>query len=334
MYLSSVFFVWLAQAIYHFTPYYKSFLTHDTKTALLSLSFAYTLIAPVVYIIAPKNKLAVSTSYVAFSCLKRISGEYVTYLRDFTLNPRLALPKISERERVATLFLLVKFFFLPLMLNVLFGNFHAMQSAAQGIDASTSQLSIMYFNSVIFPIVLYLLYTVDVAIGVFGYATESNLLHNRVKSVEPTMLGWIVALISYAPFVGLLGTFAPAHFNDNNAFVNMYAAFAIHILVLAMLSIFVSATVALGPKASNLTNRGIVSRGPYKYVRHPAYITKNLGWWITIIPVFSLAAVASMVAWSFVYFLRAITEERHLIRDPDYQAYCKKVKYRFIPRVI
>jgi protein-S-isoprenylcysteine O-methyltransferase Ste14 len=37
--------------------------------------------------------------------------------------------------------------------------------------------------------------------------------------------------------------------------------------------------------------------------------------------------------WSFIYFLRAVTEERHLSSDPDYLAYCKRVPYRFIPGV-
>jgi protein-S-isoprenylcysteine O-methyltransferase Ste14 len=34
------------------------------------------------------------------------------------------------------------------------------------------------------------------------------------------------------------------------------------------------------------------------------------------------------------YYIRAITEERHLMADPYYQAYCQQVKYRFIPGVI
>ena len=91
--------------------------------------------------------------------------------------------------------------------------------------------------------------------------------------------------------------------------------------------------LSLGTKCSNLTNRGIVTRGPYRFVRHPAYISKNLAWWITLIPIFGFYAFLSMFVWSFVYYLRAITEERHLIKDLDYQEYCRNVKYRFIPGV-
>jgi len=40
-----------------------------------------------------------------------------------------------------------------------------------------------------------------------------------------------------------------------------------------------------------------------------------------------------MLAWSAVYFVRAWTEERHLLADPEYQAYVQKVRYRFIPGI-
>jgi len=32
-----------------------------------------------------------------------------------------------------------------------------------------------------------------------------------------------------------------------------------------------------------------------------------------------------------IYYMRAMTEEKHLEIDPDYLEYKKKVKYKFIP---
>jgi protein-S-isoprenylcysteine O-methyltransferase Ste14 len=52
-----------------------------------------------------------------------------------------------------------------------------------------------------------------------------------------------------------------------------------------------------------------------------------------ILPVMSWQAALSLGVWSVIYFFRSITEERHLIKDPDYQAYCKKVRWRFIPYI-
>ncbi|MCK5472226.1 DUF1295 domain-containing protein, partial [Candidatus Gracilibacteria bacterium] len=81
-------------------------------------------------------------------------------------------------------------------------------------------------------------------------------------------------------------------------------------------------------------NRGIVSRGPYRFVRHPAYLAKNLAWWFEFLPFLNPALFLSLLAWNAIYILRAFTEERHLRADPDYRKYQKKVRWKFIPRVI
>ncbi len=54
--------------------------------------------------------------------------------------------------------------------------------------------------------------------------------------------------------------------------------------LLVALAVFSWASIALGFKASNLTNRGIVTHGPYAFVRHPAYAAKNLAWWLGALP--------------------------------------------------
>ena len=35
---------------------------------------------------------------------------------------------------------------------------------------------------------------------------------------------------------------------------------------------------------SNLTHRGIITNGPYRYSKHPAYLAKNLSWWLVSMP--------------------------------------------------
>jgi protein-S-isoprenylcysteine O-methyltransferase Ste14 len=97
--------------------------------------------------------------------------------------------------------------------------------------------------------------------------------------------------------------------------------------------IFVWASISLGFKASNLTNRGIVKTGPYCFVRHPAYAVKVLVWFIQGI-FFGQFGIFIMAGFAIIYFLRAWTEERHLSMDPDYVEYMKLVKWRFIPGVI
>ena len=54
--------------------------------------------------------------------------------------------------------------------------------------------------------------------------------------------------------------------------------------MLLCIGIYVWASLALGWRASNLTNRGIVTTGPYRWLRHPAYAAKNVSWWIGATP--------------------------------------------------
>jgi protein-S-isoprenylcysteine O-methyltransferase Ste14 len=81
-------------------------------------------------------------------------------------------------------------------------------------------------------------------------------------------------------------------------------------------------------------------------VRHPAYIAKNLAWWIGALPTLYVAfssgdarvagySLLALCGWTTIYALRAITEERHLLLlDNGYAQYMQRVKWRFIPRVI
>ncbi|HLG90555.1 MAG TPA: methyltransferase [Candidatus Saccharimonadales bacterium] len=333
-YLSSVLLAWLSLALFQFGPYYSDFLSRPTKLSLLLLVVSYTVTAPFAYALIPRRDISYSKAYITLRMLRRVSGLLFEYLRRFPVKTEAKLLKISETERVAGLFIVVKLFFLPLMLNFLFINYHSLQSDFQSLQSVSSLMTADVFNSIVYPLLFTLFIFIDTVVFTFGYTVEGRIFRNRVRSVEPTFLGWFVALVSYPPFSGFVGGYLVWYANDFVVFSSQAITAVVHIVLLILIAVYASASVALGPKASNLTNRGIVNYGPYRFVRHPAYICKTLIWWITIIPVLSLAAVFSMAVWTCIYFLRAITEERHLIRDPDYQAYCIKVKYRFIPGLV
>jgi protein-S-isoprenylcysteine O-methyltransferase Ste14 len=80
-------------------------------------------------------------------------------------------------------------------------------------------------------------------------------------------------------------------------------------------------------------NRGIVSTGLYKVVRHPIY----LGYLVTH---FAFAAanptmwnVAMLVAADLALMARAVCEEETLSRDEAYRAYQTRVRWRVVPGV-
>ncbi len=80
--------------------------------------------------------------------------------------------------------------------------------------------------------------------------------------------------------------------------------------------------------------RDVVSRGPYRVVRHPAYAGE------LVMAVACVAAAGDLVwaAWFLpltcaVVVLRIAAEERHLRTSPVYCAYAERVPHRLLPLV-
>ena len=80
-------------------------------------------------------------------------------------------------------------------------------------------------------------------------------------------------------------------------------------------------------------NRGVVSTGIYRFLRHPIY----LGYLIThlgfVIANLSVWNVALLGAGDFALMLRACREERTLAADPAYRSYMQRVRWRVVPGV-
>lgn len=173
-------------------------------------------------------------------------------------------------------------------------------------------------------------FIVDCGWAFFGYITESRFLGNKTKSVEPTGLGWAAAIFCYPPFNSVLGTYAP-FLGKSPHYHSEVIDLVFKALIIGFFTIYASATVAFGAKFSNLTNRGIVTRGLYRFIRHPAYTCKCIAWWLEQLPTITVATAISLVALCCVYALRAFTEEKHLSQDPAYREYKKKVRWAAIP---
>ena len=148
--------------------------------------------------------------------------------------------------------------------------------------------------------------------------------------MEPTILGWLVCIWCYPPFNSFsFSIFDYPIVNISHTWPNWVHAIGT-ILISLLWGVFTWASIALGFKASNLTNRGIVDHGPYRFVRHPAYAAKLIVWYIEGF-ILGRYFLGILLGFTLIYVLRAWTEERHLSKDPDYMAYCRKVPRRFIP---
>ena len=309
LYLSSVFLYFLALLLFHKLPYYKNLLFNETLLFMDCLFFAYLALAPIYYFLNV-NPNSENKPIIILKMLSRNINHF------FSGNIKIF---ISKKEKIALLFFLVKLFFIPVMYNFVINNLIS--------------LKVDLLNPYWYPIALTFMFTMDTVIFAFGYSFEFKSLKNVVRSVEPTFFGWVVALVCYPPFNQYIGGYVPWGANEYIHLSNPNATLTLQIVVVILLMIYTWATVSLGSKASNLTNRGIVTKFPYSVVRHPAYISKVTMWWITLIPVMSSTFAMGMLFWTIIYYFRAVTEERHLGQDPEYVEYCKKVKWKFIPGV-
>jgi protein-S-isoprenylcysteine O-methyltransferase Ste14 len=265
----------------------------------------------------------------------------------FVQSPRAVLAqKLAREDRVAVLATLLKMFFAPLMvLQIMVFCMGAWSNgwAILGSSGADDDFRTL-FDRYGFWLSLQIILFVDVLIFTFGYLVESPRLGNQIRSVDPTLFGWLVVLMCYPPFNLATGwMFGPA-ISEFPQFGNTTTHIVMNMLLLLLMTIYASASVAMGWKASNLTYRGMVTSGPYAVVRHPAYVCKNLAWWIGALPAIAagfgasvwagLLVIASVLATNMLYALRALTEEDHLRKvDGEYDAYAARVRWRFVPGV-
>lgn len=229
--------------------------------------------------------------------------------------------------------LAVKGFFLPLMAMFMFHHVTTVKSLLSRISSPMEGTPLAHW---FLDLVYNSLFIVDTGVAIVGYGLELKWLGNKTKMVEYTWFGWIIAIMCYPPFNSVSGIYFPLA-NRSQYYIPLTdeQRIFVRIVIILLYMIFVWGTVALGVKFSNLSNKGIVARGPYKHIRHPAYASKNVAWWFEHLQYMKGGHnILPLICWNTIYTLRALTEERNLMRDPEYRAYAKKMKYRFIPGVI
>ncbi len=342
---ASIVLITAIASFYATIPYYQEYFSEQTKFLGQSYKHWYILVvATLIYasclliFYLTERSPHISKSIFCLRALKRIFKSPSTVWKT-------GLP---FEERLGLLSILLKGFFAPLMVVWLFSHTGNMINHGNQIIAtlqSPEREWLALFNTNGYWFLLKLIIFLDVLFFTIGYLIELPSLNNEIKSVDPTIIGWVVALASYPPFNSLTSTIFGGYTEDFPQFDDPTIHIIMNTVILILMAIFTSASVALNFKASNLTHRGIISHGPYRFVRHPAYVCKNLAWWISIMPAVAIASqtsitstliiIGSMVGWSTIYLMRALTEENHLRSvDSVYDQYSKKVKYRFIPGII
>ena len=276
----------------------------------------FAIAVPVILIVAP--------FYIAFVTARMDDpkdglwhfGRLVWFERDGT-----DMEKVKDHLRAWT----IKGFFLAFMVSVL-------PWSVEGVLLfDMSQATSDPVKTIVFIVQIAFLF--DICFGTIGYILTMRPLDSHIRSANPYLSAWVVALICYPPFV-LMGTDGPLNYQSGThewtvAFAGMDTVLVLWgLAIVACAIVYAWATVVFGLRFSNLTHRGIITAGPYRYFKHPAYLAKNLMWWLVYIPFLTSATVTEAVQNSLlllivnvVYLLRARTEEKHLMADTAYQAY-------------
>lgn len=149
------------------------------------------------------------------------------------------------------------------------------------------------------------------------------LIRRSTDKISLSLRDWIIALG---------GTFAPFLVGDPGVVFLPGLGSA---MILAGFVIHVGAKLNLRRSFGLVpADRGLQAEGLYRFVRHPmyaGYMVTHMGFLIAAPAIWN--AFAYTVCWGLLA-TRMILEERFLSLNPDYRAYCSKVRFRLVPGVL
>lgn len=243
--------------------------------------------------------------------------------------------KIPVNKTVLRSFFLktsVKIVFIPFMYSGFLGNLSIVLNTALQFNADA--MSLLLFNFGI---------SIDMLIGIFGYLFSSVIINNQIIDTDSNLLGWIFALLCYPPLVWIMRQVNDQQDNLIWSDILPHGSMIFWLMFVVINLTWVVywlATFEFGMTFSNLSYRRLINKGVYRYTKHPAYISKNIYWWLYTLPFMGVAFVS--VEWwknvlgltfvSLIYYGRAKSEERHLMKFPEYRHYCNEIDKKGIFR--
>ena len=235
--------------------------------------------------------------------------------------------KGTDRARLKKHFLgwLIKGFFLPLMF-IYFGNSIAALLGRSLADVTGSFTAFVAFMSRFAT-------GIDLAFVSIGYVLTLRLTNSHIRSPNDLFWGWAVTLLMYVPFFAVVGN-RYLDYKDDTNWIDMFGGgdsswfYVWGCAIIFTKIMWAWSNLSFGIRFSNLTNRGIITNGPFRLMRHPSYFFKNISWWLLAVPFYSVESYETalqhsilMVGINLIYFARAKAEEKHLSEDPVYVEY-------------
>ena len=228
----------------------------------------------------------------------------------------------------------VKGLFLPVMFTYL----------ALNVPGLSENLSTAFLNPVSAMSYLITIFVViELTVVVVGYSMTLRVFDAHIRSTNYYLGAWVVTLICYEPFNRVTGVVLDYTLDRSWSDVILDYPVLLWVWIVLLTASFIGwvwATTIFGLRWSNLTNRGIITNGTYRYTKHPDYFSKCVFFWLTAAPFLTafsfwqaVTGTAAMVVVNLIYFARAKMEEKHLSEDPDYVAYALAMNQRsiFVP---
>ena len=355
-YIASALIYGAVLVMFTVSPWFRGLLAgkvlrdYSALTAYYAAYVAYLVICPLVVFLGRPRSLWVSKNVRILGYLKRLA----LWLTQSGNQSAAQGWRPTYQEKHAMMFLLIKVIYGPLMVSNLLASYNTIGQIMNGMSKLPESASRLYMFDAGYELLFNLVFFLDPVMFAVGYHSESGLLGNKLRYAETNPFHIFVCLACYLPFNmatgAVLGPSSRSHLILWHGDLSHPFTWALRGLGVLFLLLLLSSSLSMFTRASNLTNRGIVDWGPYRLIRHPGYLAKNMFWLLTLIPAFvpnkadprftwpaylwfCATLIWGFLGWCTLYYLRAITEERFLMRDPDYVAYCRKVRYRFIPGV-
>jgi protein-S-isoprenylcysteine O-methyltransferase Ste14 len=170
-----------------------------------------------------------------------------------------------------------------------------------------------------------------------GYLLSSRLLGTEIRKIDHSWFGWMVTLACYPPFLhGVFTSWLNYHGKNHGstkpwAMLSADTPYLQYILgggIILMGLVHYWGEAIFNLRASNLSHRGIITNGPFRFTKHPVYVSKCAGWLLLWLPFAQAGSwlnnLRLTILWCGVCILlglRGLAEEKLLSQDPDYDAY-------------
>jgi hypothetical protein len=163
-----------------------------------------------------------------------------------------------------------------------------------------------------------------------------RIISTDIKKTDQTWFGWMVTFFCYPPINRGTGSgwfVYQVHSIPVLPWITWFGSsgpvsYAVGGILLFTYIVHYWGEAICCMRSSHLSNRGIITNGPFRVTKHPVHVVKCIAWAFTFLPFLSgddlrgdIMYGLSFSAFCCVYATRSWIEERLLSTDPTYVAY-------------